>query len=61
MKTYISTFISAFQCILHSRPLDIPTEISADYVRYAEEITDISYSQSETFSSVSCILNVSHL
>ena len=29
-------------------------EITAEYVRFAEEIADISYSQSETFSSV-CI------
>ena len=29
-------------------------EMTAEYVRFAEEIADISYSQSETFSSV-CI------
>ena len=47
-------FTSAFQCILHGNPLEIPMEITAEYVRFAEEIADISYSQSETFSSV-CI------
>ena len=46
-------FSIAFQCILHGKPLDIPTEITAEYVRFAEEIAAISYSQSETFSSVS--------
>ena len=45
-------FPSAFQCVLHGRPIHIPTEITAEFVRYAEEIADISYSQSETFSSI---------
>ena len=42
-----------FQCILHAKPFDIPTEITAEYVRFAEEIADISCSQSKTFSPVS--------
>ena len=50
-------FPSAFQCILHGRPINIPTEITAEFVRYAEEIADISYSQSETFSSV-CVFRM---
>ena len=52
MVKLINLLLSAFQCVLHGEPLNIPTEISADFVRYAEEIADISYSQSETFSSV---------
>ena len=38
-------------CVLRGRPITIGTEISREYVRYAEEIADISYSQAETFSS----------
>ena len=49
------TYGAAFQCILHAKPLNIPREITAEYVRFAEEIADISYSQSETFSSVSIL------
>ena len=52
-------FPSAFQCILHGRPIHIPTEITAEFVRYAEEIANINYSQSETFSLV-CVSRISH-
>ena len=38
-------------CVLKGKPITIGTEISREYVRYAEEIADISYSQAETFSS----------
>ena len=51
MRKLVHCLLAAFQCMLHGQPLNIPTEISADYVCYAEEIADISYSQSETFSS----------
>ena len=54
------TFTSAFQCILHGHPFDIPMEITGEYVRFAEEIADISYSQSETFSSV-CVWLISYM
>lgn len=54
----ISSLISklsnaAFQCVKNSRPVNIPLEISKDFVKHAEEIVSISYAQSETFSSVS--------
>ena len=38
-------------CVLKGKPIAIGMEISREYVRYAEEIADISYSQAETFSS----------
>ena len=38
-------------CVLQGRPVSIGTEIDPEYVRYAEEIADVSYSQAETFSS----------
>ena len=38
-------------CVLKGKPFAIGTEITREYVRYAEEIADISYSQAETFSS----------
>ena len=47
------SYIIGFQCILHGNPFNILREITAEYVRFAEEVADISYSQSETFSSVS--------
>ena len=49
----IFPIITAFQCVLNGRPIHIPTQIDVEFVRFAEEITEISYSQSETFSSVS--------
>ena len=52
---YILHLLNSLQCILHAKPLNIPREITAEYVRFAEEIADISYSQSETFSSVSIL------
>ena len=45
--------ISAFESITTGRPLHIPTEIDAEYLKTAEEIISISYTQSEKFSSVS--------
>ena len=38
-------------CVLREKPIKIPMEIAASYVRYAEDISDVSYSQAETFSS----------
>ena len=38
-------------CVLRGKPIKIPTEIAASYVRYAEDISDVSYSQAGTFSS----------
>ena len=38
-------------CVLRGKPIIIPTEIAVSYVRYAEDISDVSYSQAETFSS----------
>ena len=38
-------------CVLKGKPIRIGTEIDPEYVRYAEEIADVSYSQAETFSS----------
>ena len=43
--------LSAFICVLRGKPIKIPTEIAVSYVRYAEDISDVSYSQAETFSS----------
>lgn len=55
-KYYIA--ISAFESIATGRPLHIPTEIDAEYLKTAEEIISISYTQSEKFSSVStCTYN----
>ena len=45
--------VSAFECILKGEPITIPTSIDGSFMRFAEEIAEISYSQSETFSSVS--------
>ena len=44
-------YISAFMCVLRGKPIKIPTEIAASYVRYAKDISDVSYSQAETSSS----------
>ena len=38
-------------CVLRGKPIKIPTKIAASYVRYAEDISDVSYSQAETFCS----------
>ena len=38
-------------CVLRGKPIKIPTKIAASYVRYAKEISDVSYSKAETFSS----------
>ena len=38
-------------CVLRGKPIKIPMEIAASYVRYVEDISDVSYSQAETFSS----------
>ena len=46
-------YISAFECVVHSRNFTIPTVIPAEYVRKAESIASASYDHSETFSSVS--------
>ena len=57
MKKYYIV-ISAFESIATGRPLHIPTEIDAEYLKTAEEIISISYTQSEKFSSVStCTYN----
>ena len=54
--TYKNKLISAFECIASGKPLLIPTSISGQYIKFAEEIVSISYTQSEKFSSVSTIL-----
>ena len=38
-------------CVLKGKLIKIPTEIGAEYMRHAEDISDVSYSQGETFSS----------
>ena len=38
-------------CVLRGKPIKIPMEIAVSYVRYTEDISDVSYSQAETFSS----------
>ena len=38
-------------CVVRGKPITIGRHISAQYVRYAEDIADVSYSQAETFSS----------
>ena len=38
-------------CVLRGKPIKIPTEIAVSYVRYTEDISDVSYSQAETFPS----------
>ena len=47
-------FFAAFESVVEGRPCTIPRFVTAEYVRRAEDIADISYAQSETFSSV-CI------
>ena len=42
---------AASLCVLCGKPIHIGTEISRQYVQYAEDIADISYSQAEMFSS----------
>ena len=37
-------------CVLRGKPIKISTEIAVSYVRYAEDISDVSYNQAETFS-----------
>ena len=44
-------YFTAFMCVLKGKPIVTGTEISREYVRYVEEIADVSYSQAETFSS----------
>ena len=44
-------FFAAFMCVLKGKSIKIPTQIGPEYVRHAEDISDISYSQGETFSS----------
>ena len=46
-------FLKAFESVASGSPLNIPCEIEAKYVKFAEEIVSISYTQSEKFSSVS--------
>ena len=46
-----SLFFAAFMCVLKGKPIKIPTEIGLEYVRHAQNISDVSYSQGETFSS----------
>ena len=51
-----NSYISAFQCVLHSTNFDIPSVIPAEYVSKAESIVSSSYDHSETFSLVSMYL-----
>ena len=51
---FISIFqFTAFLCVLSARDVNIKSIVAAKYIRFAEEIAEISYAQSETFSSVS--------
>ena len=45
--------LTAFLCVLSARDVSIKNIVAAKYIRFAEEIAEISYAQSETFSSVS--------
>ena len=38
-------YVSAFECILKGQPITIPTSIDGSFMRFAEEIAEISYSQ----------------
>ena len=44
---------TAFLCVLSARDVSIKSIVAAKYIRFVEEIAEISYAQSETFSSVS--------
>ena len=50
---YVSDFYTfvAFMCVVRGKPITIGRKILAQYVCYAEDIADVSYSQAETFSS----------
>ena len=49
----LKIFIAAFESIANGKTLHIPQIITAEYVKFAEEIVSTSYTQSEKFSSVS--------
>ena len=51
IHAHMNIFITAFMCVIRGKPIVIGTEITHEYVRYAEEIADVSYSQAKTFSS----------
>ena len=48
-------YVAAFESVATGSPLNIPQEIDVKFVKYAEEIISISYTQSEKFSSVSIL------
>ena len=52
---YLITMLhfTAFLCVLSARDVNIKNIVAAKYIRFAEEIAEISYAQSETFSPVS--------
>ena len=50
---YFVNNFSAFENVATGSPINIPQEIDAKFVKYAEEIISKSYTQSEKFSSVS--------
>ena len=50
-------FSQGFPCVLNARDVTIKNIVAAKYIRFAEEIAEISYAQSETFSSVSSSVN----
>ena len=52
---YLITMLhfTAFLCVLSAQDVNIKSIVAAKYIRFAEEIAEISYAQSETFSSVS--------
>ena len=39
--------------IANGHPLDVPLQISKNFVKHAEEAVNVSYSHSETFALVS--------
>ena len=54
-------FLLAFQCIANGRPVKIPTEISKEFVKHADEVVNISYSHSEMFPSVNIYLLINFI
>ena len=54
-------FVTAFQCVADKTPFHIPKRITAPYVIHAEEIINMSYSHSETVSSVRISFSELHM
>lgn len=52
-------YSTAFESVASGRPIHIPKIVTGEYIRHAEEIVSISYTQSEKFSSVNIALIIS--